>query len=77
MWAATPRADPPSLEQGLGLGIERLACCRLAANSDEACEVQGFPGLLDSIAPGLERAAGPALLARAETAPERSCLSCP
>ena len=36
----------PSLEQRLGLGVERLALRRLATNRDKAFEVQGLAGRL-------------------------------
>merc|ERR1740129_57604 len=48
------RKQPYSLEQRLGLGVERLASCRLATNSNEAREVQGLACRLDSVSPLLE-----------------------
>merc|ERR1712242_167373 len=52
----------PSLEQRLGLGIERLALCSLATHRDEALEVQGLAGCLGRVGPFLESAVGKGLL---------------
>ena len=43
-----------SLEQRLGLGVERLALCCLATHGNEALEVQGLAGRPQCIGPLLE-----------------------
>ena len=44
--------DPSGRVERLGLGVKRLALCRLAADSTESLDSQLLAGLEDSFSPG-------------------------